>query len=218
MKIAIDGPAGAGKSTIARELAAKTKIAYLDTGAMYRAVTLKFLRLGTDIDDLAGTEQLLNSINIDFSFTDDVTRVFLDGAEVTDEIRSSEVNKMVSPVSALPAVRGKLVKMQQDLAEKWGSVVMDGRDIGTRVLPDAAYKFYLDASPEERARRRWQECRDKGRTDTLEEIKQEINNRDRIDSSRAESPLQAAEGAIIIDTTNMARQEVLQAVMNYMGP
>ncbi len=213
--IAIDGPAGAGKSTVARELARRLKIKYLDSGAMYRAITLKILQNGTDLENEEALKSLLDNTQIEITGEEDTSRIFLDGKEVTEEIRSGAVNGYVSQVSAVPPVRKAMVARQQELAREWGAVVMDGRDIGTCVLPDAALKIYLDASPEERAKRRWKENREKGREMTTEEVQKEIAMRDAIDSSREVSPLQVAAGAFVLDTTDMNKEEVVDKIASY---
>jgi len=214
--IAIDGPAGAGKSTVARMLAGKLKIGYLDTGAMYRAVTLKILQAGTQIEDREALAGLLENTIIDIQAEEDRQRIFLDGEEVTEAIRAPGVNTVVSQVSAIPIVREYLVRQQQEIARRWGDVVMDGRDIGTVVLPDAEYKIYLDASPEERVKRRWKEYLGKGCSITADEVRQEITRRDKIDSGREVSPLKAAPGAMVLDTTKMTLPEVVSTMVAYV--
>jgi len=213
--IAIDGPAGAGKSTVAWELAKRLQIRYLDTGAMYRALTLKILETGTDINDETSLKHILENTQFDIQLDNERLRIFLDGREVTQEIRSSAVNGFVSPVSAVPMVREAMVAWQKELAQKWGAVVMDGRDIGTCVLPDAKLKIFLDASQQERANRRWKEYQEKGREVTMDEVYEEISGRDKIDSGREVSPLQVAPGAVIIDTTNMKFEEVVDEIAGY---
>lgn len=185
---------------------------------MYRAITLKILQTGTDMEDEEALQALLDNTEIDIIGEEDRSRIYMDGAEVTEEIRSSAVNKLVSPVSAIPLVRKALVAMQQDFARRWEDVVMDGRDIGTVVLPDAALKVYLDASIEERTRRRWEEYLEKGRGDiSAEEVKKEILHRDNIDSGREVSPLEVAPGAVVLDTTNMTLPEVVEIIAGMRG-
>lgn len=215
--IAIDGPAGAGKSTVARELAKLLKIKYLDSGAMYRAVTLKILQTGANLEDLEALRALLDNTDINIMAEEDRSTVYLDGDDVTEEIRSSAVNGLVSQVSAIPLVREVMVALQQDYARQWKDVVMDGRDIGTCVLPEAELKVYLDASLEERMNRRWKEYREKGRDISAADVKKEIMLRDSIDSGREVSPLMAAPGAVVLDTTNMTLPEVVKAIAGMRG-
>jgi cytidylate kinase len=210
IKIAIDGPAGAGKSTVAREVARRLQIKYLDTGAMYRAVTLKLIRENTPIDDLRQVEAVLQRTSLD---VESGQRVFLDGEDVTLEIRQPHVNNLVSPVSAIPAVRRRMVELQQEIASRSGSIIMDGRDIASRVMPHADYRFYLDASLEERARRRRKEQLERGLALSLEDVAAEIQARDRIDSGRADSPLTVTPGSIVIDTTAMTFDQVVETLL-----
>ncbi|MDW7740152.1 MAG: (d)CMP kinase [Bacillota bacterium] len=208
-KIAIDGPAGAGKSTVAREISKRLKIKYLDTGAMYRAITLKVIRKDVDISDSDALARMLASTLVQIN---NDNRVFLDGEDVTEEIRNTNVNKMVSPVSCISEVRRRLVKMQQQIAAESVGIIMEGRDIASIVMPDADYKFYLDASVEERARRRMKEQQAKGINLNEKEVAAEITNRDKIDSSREDSPLTIVNDAIIIDTTNLSFEEVVEKI------
>jgi CMP/dCMP kinase len=210
LKIAIDGPAGAGKSTVAREVARRLKVKYLDTGAMYRAITLKLFREGIAPGDLPRVERLLRRTALDLEKDQ---RVLLDGEDVTEEIRKPHVNNLVSQVSALPAVRHSLVRMQQEIAARSPGIVMDGRDITTRVMPSADYKFYLDAALPERARRRLKEQHERGMELTLESVLEEIRGRDRIDSQRTDSPLVIAPGATVIDTTAMPFEAVVERIL-----
>jgi cytidylate kinase len=211
LKIAIDGPAGAGKSSVAREVAKRLKIKYLDTGAMYRAVTLKFIRDSIDLNDPTAVHRALEEINIRFS---DDQRIFLNGDDVTAEIRFPAVNKLVSPVSAISAVRSCLVKMQQSIAEKSHGIIMEGRDIASIVMPDADFKFYLDASVAERARRRKIEQLEKGIDFEENAVIKEIAARDKLDSGRADSPLTIVPGAIVIDTTRLSFNEVVESILD----
>ncbi len=210
VKIAIDGPAGAGKSTVAREVARRLQIKYLDTGAMYRAVTLKLIRANTPLDDLRQVEALLQRTSLDL---ESGQKVFLDGEDVTAEIRQPHVNKLVSPVSAIPAVRRRLVELQQEIALRSEGIIMDGRDIASRVMPHADFRFYLDASLEERARRRREEQLLRGLELSLEDVAAEIEARDRIDTGRADSPLIVTPGAIVIDTTEMMFEQVVESIL-----
>lgn len=208
MQIAVDGPAGAGKSTIAKIVAKALGIQYLDTGAMYRAITYGVLSRGIDFDDQAAVTDLAEHSEIRF----DGAEVFLDGVRVTEEIRTPEVSRNTSKVACIAAVRRCMVAQQQAIA-KAQSVIMDGRDIGSVVLPKADYKFYLDASVAERAKRRYEELLAKGTTDkTLAEIKEDIVTRDYNDSHRTEGPLVCTEDAVVVDTTGMD----IQAVSDYL--
>lgn len=210
LKIAIDGPAGAGKSTVAREVAKRLKIKYLDTGAMYRAVTLKLIRENVDLDNPQAVNNLLEKISIEIS---DEQGIFLNGEDVTAEIRFPAVNKKVSPVSAVSAVRRKLVEMQQAIAAESEGIIMDGRDIALKVMPDADFKFYLDASLNERARRRSKEQLEKGIAFDEGTIINDILARDKIDSGREDSPLTIVSDAIVIDTTHLSFDEVVETVL-----
>nr|HPN83567.1 (d)CMP kinase [Spirochaetota bacterium] len=206
--IAIDGPAGAGKSTIARKIAAALNFVYIDTGAMYRALTLRLLRSRTDPADLAGVRSILETVRIGF---DPSGKIFLDGEDVSGTLRTAEVNSMVSTVAGLPAVRESMQKLQRETGSE-GGVVLDGRDIGSAVFPDAEYKFYLDASLEERARRRMNDSKEKVFAD-LEAIQQDIARRDAADSQREHSPLVRAEDAQYIDTTGMGPGMVVETML-----
>ncbi|WP_212921932.1 (d)CMP kinase [Ornithinibacillus bavariensis] len=210
--IAIDGPAAAGKSTVAKIVAAKLSYIYIDTGAMYRAITLKALEKLVDVHDESALEELLKSTDIQLIQKADGQRVYLDEHDVTMDIRSKEVTNNVSYVSQHPKVRGEMVARQQKLAERRG-VVMDGRDIGTKVIPDAEVKIFLVASVKERAKRRHEENLSKGFSSDLEELKKEIEKRDLIDSKREASPLVKAEDAIEIDTTSLTIEEVADCIL-----
>jgi len=210
LRVAIDGPAGAGKSTVAREISKRLGLKYLDTGAMYRAITLKIFRENLDLNDLNSLNEMLDRTSVQIG-TDD--KVFLDGEDVTEEIRMSHVNDLVSPVSCISLVRKRLVAMQQKIADETDRMIMEGRDIGSRVMPDASYKFYLDASLEERAKRRNREQLEKKMTLSLNEVAAEIKRRDEIDSNRADSPLTRVADAVLIDTTGMSFEEVVDSVM-----
>ncbi|MCF6408247.1 (d)CMP kinase [Pseudalkalibacillus salsuginis] len=212
MRIAIDGPAGAGKSTVAKKVADILSFVYIDTGAMYRSITLKALRNDIDISDESALEEILKTTTIDLQKKSDKQFVVLDGEDVTEEIRTSEVTKNVSEVSKHPAVRIEMVKRQQELSREH-SVVMDGRDIGTHVIPDAQVKIFLIASVEERAKRRHDENVSKGIPSDLEQIKREIEHRDELDSKREASPLMKAEDAVELDTTTMSIDDVVEAIL-----
>ena len=207
-QIAIDGPSGAGKSTIAKRVAAELAIDYIDTGAMYRAVGLKMLRLGIPMEENETLFEMLANTDVDFS----EGRVYLDGEDVSDLIRTQEVSKAASDCSAFATVRRKLVELQQAMGKR-KSVIMDGRDIGTVVLKDAEYKFYLTATAEERAMRRFRELQAKGSTDTYEKILEDVNKRDYNDMHRDVDPLRQAEDAVLIDSTNMSIEEVVDFVI-----
>ena len=211
MQVAIDGPASSGKSTISKLIAKENHFVYLDTGAMYRVVTLAVLRNKISIDDHEAIEKLVQTIEIGFSMQDGKQSVFMNGEDVTDEIRSVEVTKNVSAVSAIKEVRTRLVHLQQEIAENH-SIIMDGRDIGTVVLPQAEIKIFLVASVEERAKRRFIENQEKGIEMSYEELVEDIRRRDHIDSTRKESPLRKAEDAIEIDTTTMSIEDVVKTV------
>ena len=207
-QIAIDGPSGAGKSTIAKRVAAELAIDYIDTGAMYRAVGLKMLRLGIPMEENETLFEMLGNTDVDFS----EGRVYLDGEDVSDLIRTQEVSKAASDCSAFATVRRKLVELQQAMGKR-KSVIMDGRDIGTVVLKDAEYKFYLTATAEERAVRRFKELQAKGSTDTYEKVLEDVNKRDYNDMHRNVDPLRQAEDAVLIDSTNMSIEEVVDFII-----
>lgn len=213
LQVAIDGPAGAGKSTIARALAGRLNMQFLDTGAMYRAITLKIYRRKIDLEDSASIKALLETTTITLN---DEQSVFLDGADVTNKIRQAYVNALVSPVSKLTAVRRKLVQMQQQIAKTVPRLVMEGRDTTSIVLPEADYKFYLDATLEERARRRYEEELAKGFAVKLDEVKNQIASRDLIDSKRADSPLKLVDDAILIDTTKLGIEAVVEKLVGHI--
>lgn len=206
-QVAVDGPGGAGKSTIAKAVAKKLGIEYIDTGAMYRAVGLKMKRLGIPMEEKEPLFDMLENTDIDFS----EERIFLDGEDVSDLIRTQEISKAASDCSAFASVRKKLVALQQKMA-KSKSVIMDGRDIGTVVLKDAQYKFFLTADDEERARRRYEELKAKGSEPSFEEVLSRLRERDHNDSTREVTPLRKAEDAEEIDSTNMSIQEVVDYV------
>lgn len=208
IRIAIDGPSGAGKSTIAKRVAKQLGIDYIDTGAMYRAIGLKILRNGTDPGDITALKRMLAQTEIDFAGGN----IILDGETVNDRIRTPEVSKMASDCSALPEVREKLVALQKKMGQT-KSVVMDGRDIGTNVLTDAEYKFFMTASAAERAKRRWLELSEKGETADLAQVEADIIQRDHNDSTRKLNPLKKADDAIELDTTGMTIEEVTQKIL-----
>ena len=210
--VAIDGPAGAGKSTIAKLVAEKLGYAYIDTGAMYRSVAWKFLQTGKDFDE-ALISSLAKTMVIEFKPEASVNRVFVDGAEVTDAIRSAEVTANVSRVAAIGAVREAMVAQQRRMGES-GGVLMDGRDIGTVVFPNAQLKIFLTASVEERALRRYKELMAKGQDVDLAQLKGDIASRDKQDSERAISPLRQAENALLLDTSHMNIEQVTAKILH----
>ena len=211
--IAIDGPAGSGKSTVAKRVAAALGILYLDTGAMYRAVTLKALRAGLPLDDEAALTKLAASTVLEFKqTTDGAYHLFMDGEDVSAEIRMAPVTKAVSAVSAVPGVREVLVKQQQRIGRQ-GGVVMDGRDIGTVVLPQADLKIFLTASLGERAHRRWLELCTKGCTVTKDEVEEDLKRRDAFDAGRAVAPLKPAADSVTLDTTALSIEEVVERIL-----
>lgn len=212
-RIAIDGPAGAGKSTVARALAQALGLTYLDTGAMYRAITLSALREGVNLSDAAELARLAQQISIEIrnDGPENKNLVFLDGQDVTEEIRLPEVSRNVSVVARCPQVRNILAARQRQIGER-GGVVMDGRDIGTVVMPEAEYKFFLNASLEERARRRQAELAAKGEQISLTQMMNELAVRDQIDSGRECAPLRPAADAIHIDTTEMTIEQVVRKI------
>lgn len=212
IRIAIDGPAAAGKSTIAKLVAEKLGYTYIDTGAMYRALTYKAIGAGIDLDKAADVEALLPGTEIVLRAGANGQSVWLDGRDVTDEIRTAAVTNGVSAVSAHPGVRAYMVDAQRKMAEE-GGVVMDGRDIGTAVLPDAELKIFMTASVEERAHRRHAENLSRGFESSLEQLAHEIALRDKKDSEREVSPLTQAEDAILLDTTSMSISEAAEAIM-----
>lgn len=211
LKIAVDGPSGAGKSTIAKAIAKRLNIDYIDTGAMYRAVGYKMLKEQIALTDIEGLQNMLDSTEIDFSDGN----IYLDGEIVNDYIRTPEISKQASDCSAIGIVRKKLVDLQQKMGAS-KSVIMDGRDIGTVVFPDAEYKFFITASAEERAKRRFDELIAKGQDVTYEQVLTDLNTRDHNDSTREITPLCKADDAVEVDTTNMNIEEVVSFVCDLM--
>jgi len=211
--IAIDGPAGAGKSTVAGKVADLLGFVYIDTGAMYRAIASKVLDGGIALTDLNQIAELARRVRIRISREQGELRVWADGADVTEKIRNPEVTAAVTSVSQIPAVREAMIGLQRELAAE-GSVVVDGRDIGTVVLPEACAKIFLTASVTERAQRRWQEMKEKGYEPDLNVLQQELEERDRQDSEREMSPLIQAKDAVLLDTTGMMINEVVDRIVN----
>jgi len=213
--VAIDGPAGSGKSTVAKALARELEWDYIDTGAMYRCLCLKALRNQVELQDENGLIELLADTSMRMTFEDGKLRVYMDGEEVSEAIRQNEVSRRVSEVAALEQVRKRLVNLQRSMGES-GEVVMDGRDIGTVVFPDAAYKFYLDASLEIRARRRYTELREKQENVEFESVVEEIKKRDETDRERASGPLKVADDAVHIDTSQLTVDQVVHRLLEMM--
>ncbi|MCI5800614.1 MAG: (d)CMP kinase [Oscillospiraceae bacterium] len=211
VSVAIDGPAGAGKSTIARALAGRLGYIYVDTGALYRSVGLYVLESGRDTADPAQVSACLDEICIELKFIEGEQRVLLGGRDVSERIRTPEVSMAASRVSAVPAVRSFLFDLQRNMG-KTNSIVMDGRDIGTVVLPDADVKIFLTASPEKRAQRRWKELREKGEQVTLQQVLEDVIQRDYNDSHRETAPLRQAEDAVLIDTSELTLEESIEAL------
>ena len=216
--IAIDGFSSTGKSSISKVVADTLGLIHIDTGAMYRAITLFGLRNFKNEKqeiDLSKLLQNLNEISLEFRENSGKLEIYLNGENVSKEIRTTEVSDNVSLIAKQPEVRARLVVLQRDIAEKQG-VIMDGRDIGTVVLPNADYKFFLTASADERARRRFLELQSLGIETTMEEVKQNLIERDRIDSEREISPLKQAEDAILIDNTNLNKEEIIDLILSYI--
>lgn len=207
--VAVDGPAGTGKSSVSRGLARALQARYLDTGAMYRIVTLAVLRAGVDPAALAAVEAVAAGAQLSVGHDPDEDRSYLDGQDVSSEIRGDEVTKAVSAVSSVPAVRTRLVDLQRTLASGPGNVVVEGRDIGTVVLPDADVKVFLTASAETRARRRNDQNVAAGLSDDYAGVLADVRRRDHLDSTRAVSPLRAASDAVVVDTSEMTESDVI---------
>jgi cytidylate kinase len=213
--VAIDGPAGAGKSTIAKMVSQQLHFRYVDTGAMYRAITWKALGNGTSFHSPDALTELCRTTRLRFRVLDGVTHLFVDGEDVGGRIRTQRVAKQVNTLAAVKGVRRILRARQREMGRQ-GGIVMEGRDIGTAVFPDAQFKFYLDASPMERARRRFRELKAKGRRVSLHAILESIRHRDYKDRTRGISPLKVAPGAIVVDTTSMSQHEVVQFILSQM--
>jgi len=209
--IAIDGPAGAGKSTVAKRVAECLGYIYVDTGAMYRAVAWKSLQTGVPLTNPEGITALAHAMTIHFDRSDG-QRIFADGVDVTEAIRTADATRLSSPVSAIPGVRRRMVEMQREMGAD-GGVVMEGRDIGTVVFPNAEVKVFLIASPDERAKRRKLELAEKGIEADLAELAADMRERDERDSSREDSPLKQAEDAVAIDTTDLTIDQVVEHIL-----
>lgn len=210
--IAIDGPAGAGKSTVAKGVADRLGYLYIDTGAMYRAIAWKVLQAGIAVSDAKSVVALAIRTRIRLSIVDGEQHVFADGEDVSRQIRSPEATRAASPVSAIPGVRKRLVELQREMAEE-GGVVMEGRDIGTVVFPNAQVKIFLTASAEQRAERRVKQMREMGLEADIKQIAAEMRDRDLRDSSRADAPLTQAPDAILVDTDHMTVDQVIDAIV-----
>ena len=211
MNVAIDGPAGAGKSTIAKLCAKKMNLVYVDTGAMYRAVALYLLESGIDVNDRAAVAEKCSGANVDIKYEDGIQNVYLNGVNVTGRLREEAVGNTASVTSAVPEVRSQIFSLQRGLAER-GGVIMDGRDIGTVVMPDADVKIYLTASSEVRARRRVLELEAKGEKPDFKEVKRDIEERDHRDMTREISPLKQADDAVLVDTSDMTIDQVAEKI------
>jgi cytidylate kinase len=214
--ITIDGPAGAGKSTISLLLAKKLGFLYLDTGAMYRAVALSALRKGIDLSDAAALREMCRDIDINFRSTGDNYRVYIGAEDISDEIRRSEIDMLSSKISAIKEVRDAMTGLQRRVGMK-GGIVAEGRDMGTVVFPDADYKFFLTASPDIRAERRYKERVDRGERISMEQVEMELKKRDEQDTTRIIAPLRPAVDAIIIDTTTLDINEVVEEIFGRIG-
>ncbi len=213
MNIAIDGPAGAGKSTIAKLCAKKMNLIYVDTGAMYRAVALYLLESGIDVNDRNAVAEKCKGASVDIKYEDGIQNVYLNGVNVTGRLREEAVGNTASVTSAVPEVRAQIFSLQRGLADR-GGVIMDGRDIGTVVMPDADVKIYLTASSEVRANRRVKELIEKGEAADFEEIKKDIEERDHRDMTREISPLKQADDAILVDTSDMTIEQVVEKIVS----
>lgn len=216
LNIALDGPAGSGKSTIAKAISKKLNILYLDTGAMYRACGVYANGLGVDCKDEKAVNEIIDGVKISVKYVNGAQRTFLDGVDVSERIRENEVSMFASDISAHQKVREKLVELQREIASGI-DCVLDGRDIGTHVLPNAKFKFYVTASLEERAKRRFIELTMKGQVVDPDALKEEIAKRDYNDSHRKFAPLRQADDAILLDTSNMSVDEVVNFVLEHIN-
>ena len=212
--VAIDGPAGAGKSTIAKLVAKEKGYIYVDTGAMYRGLAIHFIKRGLKAEDIKGIVEACKDAEVSIVYENDVQQIYLNGENVTAMLRTEEVGNMASKTSAIPAVREKLLELQRTLARE-KDVIMDGRDIGTNILPNADVKIYLTASVETRATRRYKELLGKGENCVYEEIAQDIKERDERDMNREIAPLKQAEDAILVDSSEMTIEEVVKTICSY---
>lgn len=212
INICLDGPSGAGKSTVAKEVARRLGIMYLDTGATFRALAVKAMRVDLDMTDDSKLTAFLDGTDVSLAFSDGKMTVLLDGEDVTGVIRENGVSKIASDISAYPKTREKLMKDWRKIARE-NDVIMDGRDIGTVVLPDAKFKFYLTADSRERARRRCEELKAKGEIVDIDEIQRQIEQRDYNDSTRKTAPLKQADDAVLVDSTNISANEVVEIII-----
>lgn len=212
ISVAIDGPSGAGKSTVARAAAARLGYVYVDTGAMYRAIGLAVCRKGISGDDTAGIVAVLPEVQLDIRYEDGAQHILLCGEDVSDAIRTPEIAKYASKVSAVPEVRQFLLETQRDMAKN-SNILMDGRDIGTVILPDAPVKIFLTASAEARAQRRYLELHEKGQSITFDEVLHDIQQRDEQDMTRAVAPLKQAADAVLFDTSDISLEQSIEAVL-----
>ena len=212
--VAIDGPAGAGKSTIAKLVAKEKGYIYVDTGAMYRGLAIHFIKKGIKAEDIKAIVEACKDAEVSIVYENDVQQIYLNGENVTAMLRTEEVGNMASKTSAIPAVREKLLELQRTLARE-KDVIMDGRDIGTNILPNADVKIYLTASVETRATRRYKELLEKGDNCVYEEIAQDIKERDERDMNREIAPLKQAEDAILVDSSEMTIDEVVKTICSY---
>ena len=212
--VAIDGPAGAGKSTIAKLVAKKKGYIYVDTGAMYRGLAIHFLKKKADPEDRQAVAEACRDAEVTIGYEDGVQQIYLNGENVTGMLRTEEVGNMASKTSAIPEVREKLLELQRSLARE-KDVIMDGRDIGTNILPNADVKIYLTASVETRARRRYDELKEKGTDCSLDEIARDIRERDERDMTREIAPLKKAEDAILVDSSDMTIQQVVDEICSH---
>ena len=212
--VAIDGPAGAGKSTIAKLVAKEKGYIYVDTGAMYRGLAIHFLNRGIDPEDRDAVAEACRDAEVTIGYEDGVQQIYLNGENVTSMLRTEETGNMASKTSAIPEVREKLLELQRSLARE-KDVIMDGRDIGTNILPDADVNIYLTASVETRARRRYDELREKGEDCSLEEISRDIKERDERDMTREIAPLKKADDAVLVDSSDMTIQQVVDEICSH---
>lgn len=212
--VAVDGPAGAGKSTIAKLVAKRMGYIYVDTGAMYRGLAVHFINTGIDPEDKAAVIDACSNAEVTIGYENGIQQIYLNGKNVTDKLRTEEVGNMASRTSAVPEVRAKLLELQRSLAEE-KDVIMDGRDIGTNILPNADVKIYLTASVETRAKRRYNELVEKGVPCSLEEIQKDIRERDERDMTRETAPLRKADDAVLVDSSDMSIQEVVDEICSY---